>query len=1106
MHAAQLLYDVEALSHYERTAHIVTQARELERSDPPAIDALLAELGEGDRYSREVGLLIARHTGRVTVIAGYLDDPDPGLRSIAAGLLPWFAALTPEHAVSLMARASKHERGRFVNAVLRHGRRDLAEALVVGEHSAYRAGIAARLLPLAGEALVTELIDELAPLSTTAVGLARAWPLAFLAHAEHELSALSADSVAKWWQRRSRAVLTAFSMLGPSSLDRVAGLMAEFTPLDGWTKLQSELLNAVTVLDAVRGVELSLRAHGTHWPRHSFSRATLRHIALVAPESALALARVYRLDDPPEFQRLVLAAPPATRGFLTGLLDETPSMRGLSFELNAALPPELRAADARRDVAYFRSEGLALDPVLSRLPFAEAEAPLRELLGSPLPETRAQGYKGLIESAAYTGDAAIVSRVLGSFDRLRNEQEPVRVVALESLARLPMRVLAEDQAQTLRALVADAFGAPDHSYGSESALRTLGLRILRAGTKGEALYSFAIRALTITNPQGVFSLPELAMLSPRIIEDIVAALLPLVDEKIAVRNYTALFSLISALRERAWGVAALDSRLDEVTRLPEASIARQAVPSLLADPRTHVERVRLLVGRDVSVLALFDVGSVAATIATDLLTPEVLRGDIAGKFHTSSEIWMPDTSLARRWTAEQRRTAASHLATFVEREGQRWQDFSFQRQALRGLTTIPEWGPPILTATARSSNDYLARLALTHLGSAPISAGAEEVLTEALRTDRALVAGSALVNSVEYMRPPALEAVIAEALAGPLKVTSRKTLVQAIGCARLADPWPELERILGGSPHRDVVAAVCSIVLRRLDDPRSLSFLAENLAVSQFSVNLIDGIDPLALPKLLRGPFAALLIPLCQSPDTSTSVGGLVAAARWIATSAELREAIWANLVNLGLPAYTGYGRFPVLAMLESDFAEGLLPAIASLLAADSTEHPGVEEPRARRRIEALFVDLPRSSGTPLPETVNAMAAVSALLAGTGDFAVTSTTIALWLLAVADEPMEQGIGRLSGSLAGRPAVALELGAPLMKIAQNNPAEIDRLTASIPLLSGRGAAEALLAATIVREHGSRTKWAPRWRALLATLRECDFADARELARRTVALYN
>ena len=1084
MLAADLIARTDALPHRDRTRTIIASARSLSVDDA---DTLAAELASGDRYARELGLLVARHASRFTaVLTVATADVDADLRAVAAFALPSFPEFDVATALTLHAEASAIERDALLRGVLRAGRAGLADSLIGVELAAHRLAAAARLLAAASPAVVERRIDELAPSLATAVRLAARHPQVFLAHAARELEALPPTARTTWWARRADAL---YATLSASTAEEVFTLAERRPPASGWQRAHARLLGALVRLDADRVVAL-VSANGAVNAATVLRRRALRILVESGSKPVLELASTLIIANHSDYVRLVLSAsPPARRELIGRVAERTGVVSFGTLPLDRATPDELRFSRAREEVVRYEADGVAPWEPMARLPIAEGEPRFREMLQSSRASDRAVAYRSLIELVGYSRDPARLADLLASFTRLPNEQEPVRAAAVKAVCELPLRMFTPVVLPALRGLVADAYRAPDTSAAVTGLLRNLAVRLLRPPALDE-FNAFAIRMLV--DAPGPFQLPRLDELSPSTAAALVGAALPVIDEHRAIGRFDVLLNLTRALGRRAYDNGELATRLALVAQWRDQWIAREAIRLWLADPASRAERVRALVVLDPSCLAVPEVEQAVASVATDLLTARVLAGKVAGRFLEQDQVWLPPARWSSRWSGQQRRQAAERLAAVSARVTQ---EVWLQVRAVALAGAVPGFGRDILLAAAVRIEKPIAEQALAGLGRAGADDRVDAALIPALGNDRARVAGPASVRRSAALRRNELEAFIGAALRSGPKLSSRKLLLFSIGRADVADPWAIIGDILGETPGPDLQVAAISVALRRFSDPAARQLMHRFLRHSTRIATLLHRIDVTRVGPLERAEFADLVGRLADSDDRAVRSGAVWVAVHWVAFSASLRAVLWALAVDLDRPTTMIAESAAIRAMLDDGNPEGLEDAVRTLIDLASAE--SVDEPRARRRIEVLTAELARYAPPALDAAATAeLTATTTALAAVDVLGIDAARLALRLVA----EDATAVPLLATALADRPAVA----GLVVELAWNSAADADRLRSrlldAVPALAQGGEAEQVVAVAVLGRLRMSGPLVDPWLGILRTLRRSPHLEARERALR------
>ena len=153
-----------------------------------------------------------------------------------------------------------------------------------------------------------------------------------------------------------------------------------------------------------------------------------------------------------------------------------------------------------------------------------------------------------------------LAEVLGLTRRLKNEQDPVRMVAIQGLATTSASLFEPEHVPDLHALVQAAMEARDTSHATRRALQQLAHRLLCAYATDprDSRFVFALDTLAaLAGQAGMLDFPRLDQNLPRGVEDaMVAALLPWVRRSSA-RALHHNVRLATMLGKRAWHQADL---------------------------------------------------------------------------------------------------------------------------------------------------------------------------------------------------------------------------------------------------------------------------------------------------------------------------------------------------------------------------------------------------------------------------------------------------------------------------------------------------------------------------------------------------------------------
>ncbi|AKQ70311.1 hypothetical protein A176_007223 [Myxococcus hansupus] len=145
-----------------------------------------------------------------------------------------------------------------------------------------------------------------------------------------------------------------------------------------------------------------------------------------------------------------------------------------------ALPLDLREREARRhlhDVVALGTQPLARMAYAQLLPWDEAEAALKALIGHPEGNVRGEAVASLLSIAGLRPDEpGLVDRALPWVLARKNEQDPVRAAMLKALVQWPRRVWRREHTESVGRILRDALDASDLSHVSAQLAERLLLR------------------------------------------------------------------------------------------------------------------------------------------------------------------------------------------------------------------------------------------------------------------------------------------------------------------------------------------------------------------------------------------------------------------------------------------------------------------------------------------------------------------------------------------------------------------------------------------------------------------------------------------------------
>ena len=870
---ARLLADIDRLPHPERTRTLVETALRL--AGTADLDALLDGLFAEGPWAQQLSLRMASVAGHLEHVRRCLDDGPDALQLRAVGHAVRLG-LDPAVLVRRLPDLSAAMRSRLVAAVRGSGRTALAEALLEPVRARFGDREAAALLPACSAQRVADELAGLAYAVPSWTALARRHPTVVLDHVEAELASMPRITWAPFLRRVTAA-------LAPVSLDEPDRVLAILERADGEVLLNGSLGKVLAALARhapARVLELLLS------PRRRAAMPEGRKLwrALTALDDP-ALVRLARALDHRRLVRLLHVIPPHRRAAVYDAVLGGHDLveLGVPMAVLDELPWRPRHEEARRLLALrsVTSDSVVRLEVTARLSWAEAEPVLGPAAARPLAEERAHGYQLLCTAAAGSRDPLVVEGLLTWSVRLRNEQDPVRVVALTSMARIPTRLLTDTAAELLASQAVVAVQARDASVATAGAAQSISVRLLRDGIAAGRPSLREAGLDSLRDASGHLDHLALAGLAgslpagaDRLVLD---ALMPRIkaDERLGVVDVVLRFA--ESLDRRAWALPVLQDLLGRACSNVGDATARRAMALWLAPPTTRDQRVAELVAKDTSTLVVPAVAEALAARRTDLLD-KVLGKAPRGRFATKGVRIVP--AIARhcdRWVPRQvdrYRTLLAGVA--ADPRANAWE----RAAALRLLGRVPG-SADLVRAHLDDRMPQLADTALAALAWTDDPAAVLPDLLARAEGDRAHVAFAAATRCARFVTPDALAAPLSAVLSAG-KVTARKEACRLLAEHRppgaLAALTAELAR---PDQHRDVRRAVVSALRHLLDFEDAWSALATVPQEGPVATALLEtGPDWIATRH--RPRYALLVHDVASHPEPDVAVQGMWMLPAWV--------------------------------------------------------------------------------------------------------------------------------------------------------------------------------------------------------------------------------
>jgi hypothetical protein len=811
---AALLEQLDSLNHGARMAHLWRLGEAARGSQ--ALTALMEELLAGDAYEAGLALQLARASGAEAPLLRALTHPSRMIRMLAAALAG--PCIQDDAALErVLPELSPAARRRVLKGVTLARRSALAVRLMPQVLAQQGSQEAVLLLPALDEASVRRLLPEIGH-------QVRSWHTLVWRYPDTVLQYLQARFAAAADRERSFLFFRYHEPLAELTHLRSAQVLALAREFATFEVMPTPLLSAIRRLTRRHPeqiFDILMRPSLRGWLRNQgLPSGLLTEVDAFSPEQLRALARVLG-EIPQHLAALLAALAPSRRAALFAHAYEGIPARELPDALLAVLPHALRDTEAERRLS-FREVKESRDRLLAThalRAIEHAREPLTQAAFAAKVEDRAQALVYLVRATGLSRRG--MTETLKQLMRLRNEQDPVRMMVLNELSTVPLSTFTPEHIPSLTELVVCVVEARDSSPTTRAALQRLAFRLIQghANEPTGPLFQFAIDTLKrLAGQSGNLALPPLERNLPRGAElRITAALLPMIRSAAERDSHSLAITLAQALGRRAWKVDMLQALLEPATQASPDMVAYAAISLWLAPPASRDMRVRKLLDRDETTVTVPAVFEHLHQRRQEWLDPFLQGRKLRGRFAKPKTGWVPPAASGfERWLPRQQRQLAALLLSIAE-DGQR---SSWERAGvLHTLARIPTVTTDTLAPFFSQKDVPTAEAALGALAWIDRPETALPILLENLDSDRARVAMYAVPRVASQVSGDTLAATLASLLGREkLKVTVHKEAVRLLGTFRsarslalLRQQWDQPQL------HRDVRIAVGHAARRLLD-------------------------------------------------------------------------------------------------------------------------------------------------------------------------------------------------------------------------------------------------------------------------------------------------
>lgn len=878
---AALLETLNSLNHHQRLATAAATAQQLHAEHPAQLLALIDALIDADsHYERYLGAIMAQTIKDLGRLRRLSLDPMISISAMASAAL-----IKDDPDASYMASwymgLNAHQRSVARGHILRRKRGDIARALIEPLQARGLEQEVASLLSLCDVPTLERVLpgQDIHKVQWRHISQAHL-PLAARQLTE-ALEQASSEGARQWrWSIFSPAAQL-LALKAPDELLALLKAHPTQQPINS-------IIPAISTLARQRPESFAswlLNEATTSWRSALLHKLPKRTITKLPQEAIVKLTRMLKLDHT-ALSRLLGALSPSVRGqaFTQAFAQEDISQVIWSPQLLELLHWPVRQAQAARICALrqIKSNHIQLVAYTSFLSTADAAPILTPLMRGSTADDRALGCAATIDNhrMARQPFSVLLEQLV---PKLKNEQDPVRMAALQAIAKTPGWMFEAQGIEHLQAIITHTLEARDTSWSTRSACTQIAHKLLlaHAHQPKSAQFIGALDILRALAGQSAIQFPY--NLCQGLRRDATAplahAVLDWLEASAARNRYDEIISFAQRLEDRAWGLERLQALLESAIWATPSHIG--ALSLWLAAPHTRDERVTRAIDKERSIVIYYPVWEHLHTHRQDLLDPFIQGLALGGRFAPTKTGWLlPACDGFERWLPRQQTTFAQVLRRVIADTKQK---VEARVSAVSPLAAMPIHAPDDLTDLTTSAEVPICEAALGALIYTQQPALAIPLLLEHLDSDRARVAMYALPRVAQFISDAQLlEHMSALLERDYLKVTVLKETLRLIGAvhseqaaALIAAVWrrPKL--------HRDARIAALHAARQQLDYAQSWVMLDEATQdPEQYVALALLEAQPLGMAHQHRERYSLKLLKLADHPEPRVRQGFFAAMCR----------------------------------------------------------------------------------------------------------------------------------------------------------------------------------------------------------------------------------
>jgi hypothetical protein len=1098
--AAKLLKSLDRLEHGARAQRVSQLGAQLNTDE---FESLVVELQNTSDEGAHVAIALATRANRPEVMVGLSTHQSAYVREHATRALEK-TSVSSQTVVELWPRVSETQRASLLRLIRKQCLSEAAEVLI-SERIAIQRDVG-RLLSACADTTVRRLLPEHAHTLGSWSTLADRHPDPVLEYFTNTLNELGPQHHHRWmglWSTawlplathrplETIAVLNKAKDVIPYVYISAARTLLRLQPEEFGQFMVSVPHPAVLV--QAQGVHKLLRVLDGPKPTATGSPGvtTLEQLARKLRTNSGAFATILRSVAPSRRPGLLAAA-------YVGLDLDQVEFDSAILELLPSTECHLRAR-CMLQLPNAQSDSNRALYITSFLPPAEALPILEPAARRSDADLRGQGLQLIISCIGRSRDESALAQLPSYIGRLTNEQDPVRMVAVNALAACPITAFNSIHGPMFTELAKVLGDARDTSWSTKSGLQRVltALVVHHASDPDHVLFRAGLNGLDLlANHTGAISFPYLAhRISAPTAFKLIDTFLPTALKRFLLDDDQLALNLAGAVGRHGWAHDGLQNALEQLCfRSRSDATAESACRHWLADPQTRPERSKQLVEVDETWLlngTITQVANCRAQLLLDLLlSGKVLKGRFGSK---RSVLTLPlFAGYFHRWGPSRRAEYAKLVQQVLAKTGPN--SVAERANTLRFGATLPEHGTELVDLELRYSNQqevYFVEGAIAALATTSRPDLAIPRLLESADGDRARVAIYSLRRAIRRSLPgDSTQLLITTLTSDTAKLTSKKELIRLLAASPNAAGTALLTEFANrpvGQLHRDLRIALATAGRDSQESQwveaawRALAAggIDEQWALTQF--------EPTRIGLARRELLGELLLQITKSPEDRTRQAAFAA----LMNCPGLEEKTLAHLVS-ALNNFGDRGWNSIVGQLAVQLNAVRVPLtrtseIASSLVQRFDETVEGADLPARIRLKALATILSAYSAPPPDSRVPTLRALSnayaaearllkdaiALYAATIEWGAPTTDLDF----VAELVKTSMVASSGGSHVGR---SLERLVSQQGVQQWN--QMETLDWCRSAMQSPGAQLRLLAVMVARVAGSLTMWAEPWRSLV-----------------------